>query len=217
MTVVTFPQAQRTALFIAAERTLIAEMGNVSIVKFLGGREEGKAQAIWFAALEGFLAALPAGVFIGPDVTSGAPVLRFSGGVDIRLDLYDLQARPSLFDAWRVRVKPGLAPVVTDAVAANLWGAQWDAAIADSAGDATFALNPVADTWSWATAVREEIAAVAGGDDARARGWVVRAGPTEAPWPWFSDETRAHRAAKALALGGDAINALYQRFAGRTS
>ena len=217
MTAVTFPQAQRTALFIAAERTLIAEMGSVSIVKFLGGREEGKAQAIWFAALERFLDALPAGVFIGPDVTSGAPVLRFRGGVDLRLDLYDLQARPSFYDAWRVRVKPGLAPVVTDAVAASQWGAEWDDALADAAGDAAVPLDSAADDWSWATSVREEIAATVGADDARARGWILRAAPTEAPWPWFSDEKRARRAAKALALGGEALGALYEGFDGRTS
>jgi hypothetical protein len=203
-------------LFIAAEQTLVADMGSVSIVKFLGATNEVEAEANWFRALEGFLETLPPGVFVRSDVDSGRPKLVFAGGVELTIDLYDLHARPSFYDAWRVRVRPGLSPVVVDTVGSLLWGADWGAAIVDKAGESSYPVNPAGDTTRhWASTVREEIAATTGSDDPRARGWIVRAESDEAPWPWFSDEGRARRAAKALALGADTVGAIFADFVSR--
>lgn len=205
-----FSQADRNVLFEAAEATLLRDMGHVSIVKFLGGTEEGEAQAKWFGVLEAFLASLPAGMFLKSDVSRGSPALVFHNGLRIEVDLYELHGRPSRDDAWRMMAKPGLAAIVIDAVAAARWGEAWDDAISAEESMVETSVKPAGGSMfgGWARAVQEDLAML---DLQKSRGWIVRATPTEAPWPWFTDEHRARRAAVALALGTDVVGALYRR------
>jgi hypothetical protein len=214
LTDVAIPASVRRKLFEAAESSLVADLGAVSIVKFLGGSNEEEACAKWFGAIEKLLSTLPDGVFLGSEIVDGRPALGFLGGVTLAIDLYELQDRRSVADAWRIMARPGLAPVVVDAVADAVWGPRWDRALKDAAGDETYAVTArdgvVAGQWAGSMSAAVSLSAKASGAPA-AHGWVVRAAPSEAPWPWFADECRARRAARALALGPARIAALFQR------
>ena len=205
---------EQDPLFAAAESSLLADMGNVSIVKFLGGSDEADARDRWFQALEAFLAPMPPRLFIESGVKEGRPVLRFLGGLTLTLDLYDVQAREAAHP-WRAKTMPGLAPIVIDASAEALWGDGWAAAVSDAARGESFPVTPRSDAVAgrWAGPLSERLAASGDGRDADgAYGWVVRAAPSEAPWPWFASEEHARRAAQALQLGATRVGALFEEW-----
>ena len=202
--------AERIALFDAAEATLRREVGQVSIVKFLGGGDRDRERERWGDALDALLAVLPDGMFLRPDVAGDAPEFVFDGEVRIRLDLWELRDRPAPTDAWRILARPGLAPLLIDAVADARWGAVWSDVIATEGALLDPIVTPSREHSfsSWVAGIQRELVE-SGRDDALS--WIVPAGPTDAPWPWFSDAGRARRAATALVLGTETVGAWYRR------
>jgi hypothetical protein len=202
--------AERIALFDAAEATLLREVGQVSIVKFLGGGDRDSARERWCDALNALLAVLPDGMFLRPEVARGAPEFVFDGGVRVRLDLWELHDRPARTDAWRIVARPGLAPILIDAVADARWGAAWRDVIATEGALLEPIINPSREpSFSpWVAAIQRELAEL-GRDDAL--GWIVPADPADAPWPWFTDAVRARRAAIALTVGAETVGVWYRR------
>lgn len=71
-TVAAILDEQRDELFDAAGRELRAEMGSVSIVKFLDARDEQEAKENWFGVIARFLDALPPRVFVGAAASAGS-------------------------------------------------------------------------------------------------------------------------------------------------
>lgn len=213
MSAVIFPAELRAAAFDVAEAALRADVGNVSILKFLGGSDESEAVARWFTAIEAFVAVLPVGVFERLDLSSGRPVLQLVGGVRLEIDLYDLTARPHVDDAWRAAMRPGLAPLAIDAVAVALEPGRWGRAVDAAPSTGEFpVIEGIEPFGRWHRAVSAELAAA--GDEVRARGWLIRAGQGYAPYPWYTDEVRARRAAAVFSLGGEGSARLFDEVCG---
>ncbi|MEO5534190.1 MAG: hypothetical protein ABIR17_03565 [Pseudolysinimonas sp.] len=210
MTSISFSDAERRTAFTVAEAELIREMGNVSIVKFLGGTDQATARENWFAKIEEFVEVLPDGVFIALDASDGQVALRLAGGSTVVLRLWEARYAPTLEDSWRIMLKPRLAPVVVDMVGTALWGDVWVEAVAGALEGEPLPVVPSGDRpfGTFMREAREQLSA-SGAVEATVRGWTVQAAPEDAPWPWFTDEQTAHRAAKALALGTDRIGALF--------
>lgn len=210
MTSVSFSDAERRKVFAVAEAELIREMGNVSIVKFLGGTDEATARENWFAKIEDFLEVLPDGLFLALDTSDDQVALRLAGGSSVVLRRWELYHAPTLEDCWRIVLKPRLAPIIVDTVGTGLWGRFWVEAVAEALGGEPLPVVPSGSRpfGSFKREAREQLAASRAAE-ATIRGWTVQAAPEDAPWPWFTDEQTAHRAAKALALGSDRIGALF--------
>jgi hypothetical protein len=203
-----FSPELRAAAFDVAEAALVADMGSVSIVKFLGGETEAEATSNWFRVIEAFLEPLPDGVFLSLDLSAGRPVLRFDASVALDIELFEVHGRPTFDDAWRFRMNPALAPLVLDAVGTARWGREWQLALDSIADEDALPVQEAGETFGWASLVRDEIASA--GQAARAQGWVVRAGPHLAPAPWFTDESRARRGGLVVALGSDRVGRLFE-------
>lgn len=197
---------ERAEFCAAAEATLLREAGQVSIVTYLGGVDEADARNRWCDALDDVLVRLPDGMFLGPDLTSGALFLAFDGGLRLRVDLWELRSRATRDDAWCLRVSPRLASAIVDAAASLRWGEHWRKAMGAVDGDKRPPVNALRERFlaGWAAGVQSELVA-----EGRPLGWVIPGAPADAPWPWFGGESRARAAATAMGLGVDRLRELY--------
>lgn len=174
--------------FRVAQNSLIRRMGNVSFVKFTGATTEEASKQNWLNGVNRFLEAFPAGCFRGFATASGDPVLRFAGGLDLRVDIWQLHKRaPSPEYELNVPLNPHYASIVVEAAGTALWGRPWSDAV-DAASHS--------DSVSVVYFAEKQI-------------WIAQARPQPGPWPSFASESEALRAGVALAVGPLGINALW--------
>lgn len=176
------------------------------------GVDSDTARSEWFAAIDAVLAELPPGVFERFDGSTGEPRLLFRGGVALLTILYRLEQRAPAEDAWWVIVRPDAAPIIVDAVGAARWPGTWEAELA-ALGTPSARVLPGgerSDLAEFERRVSDELVAAG-----RAPGDVFTyVALTRGPNPWFTDPTRAARAARAVGAGIDAVAELYARLEG---
>ena len=176
--------------FDAALQSLSRRMGNVSFAKFLGERSLEDARHSWLTGVNSFISAFPDGTFRGFDTSSGDPVLRFSGGLTLRIDLWRVIVDEPTDDAWQANMTPAQVPIALEAVGYRLWGEPW----AESLQTAVATMS-AAPRYAWSE---------------RSRRWFVQVAPHHGPGASFVSESHARRAAAAYAVGADEVARLFE-------
>lgn len=182
----------------------------LSIVKFLGARDDEEARETWLTMIAAFVEVLPVGVFRRAAVVDSAPVLEFADDVVTRINVGQLVNERELGDAWRVGLLPPLAPVLSDAVGWSRWGSVWEETLRARTASLEVpevkpVTPPILDRWTSAILREDGV-----GDSTRRgdHGWLIEFSRLGFHL-WFRDPARARRAALALAFGNEAIGSLF--------
>ncbi|KHK99520.1 hypothetical protein LK09_02490 [Microbacterium mangrovi] len=181
--------------FHVAADSLVRRRGNVSFVKYVGATTDEDARQIWLDAVDRFLSAFPAGAFTGFDISSGGPVLQFAGGLDVRIEVWRLHEVEPADGAWEVIMNPHYVSVIIEAIGCAMWGEEWVATVRRASQGASV---PVV------YAVEEDR-------------WIAQSRPQPGFWPSFAHESRARRAAVALAIGAAGMSELFDDWRSRAS